>query len=412
MRCTREAGWLPRDQDALDRWLSKKIQQINAPRSEPLKLSSVVQGFQAFIENDPTILKLFQQMFAQVPTSAPYDKGPTKQFQVRDYKTMLKLINLFITEAPEFSEYEFVGFPINAVLDWSTGTPSGFTAFYLDSVNAQIRNILNTWGEYLSSPASCSVLCTTPGGWFSPEALASMPDFEKNFICYPSKAHYGFTSWDAFFTRQFRPGRRPIQDPHNPDVIVSGCESFVYHCISEVKDQDLFWLKETSYSLRDMLANHPFTPRFVGGTVYQAFLSALLYHRWHAPVSGTIVEIQVVPGTYYSESPTMPMDPACRNASQGYLTAVANRTNIYIHADNPKIGLMCFMAVGMAEVSTCETTVQVGAHVKQGSQLGMFHFGGSTHCLIFRPETKIRFEDTVKDGALVRLNEAIGYVTD
>jgi len=28
---------------------------------------------------------------------------------------------------------------------------------------------------------------------------------------------------------------------------------------------------------------------FVGGTVYQAFLSALNYHRWHAPVAGTIV---------------------------------------------------------------------------------------------------------------------------
>jgi phosphatidylserine decarboxylase len=27
---------------------------------------------------------------------------------------------------------------------------------------------------------------------------------------------------------------------------------------------------------------------FEGGTIYQAFLSAIFYHRWHAPVDGVI----------------------------------------------------------------------------------------------------------------------------
>jgi len=30
-----------------------------------------------------------------------------------------------------------------------------------------------------------------------------------------------------------------------------------------------------------------FVKDFVGGTVYQAYLSAENYHRWHSPVSGT-----------------------------------------------------------------------------------------------------------------------------
>jgi phosphatidylserine decarboxylase len=37
---------------------------------------------------------------------------------------------------------------------------------------------------------------------------------------------------------------------------------------------------------KEHLAKH-----FVGGTVYQAFLSALFYHRWHAPVDGVIEDI-------------------------------------------------------------------------------------------------------------------------
>jgi len=59
---------------------------------------------------------------------------------------------------------------------------------------------------------------------------------------------------------------------------------------------------------------------------------------------------------------------------------------------NPKIGTIGFMAVGMAEASSCDITVQVGQKVKKGDQLGMFHFGGSSHCLFFRKETPIWFD--------------------
>jgi phosphatidylserine decarboxylase len=50
------------------------------------------------------------------------------------------------------------------------------------------------------------------------------------------------------------------------------------------------------------------------------------------------------------------------------------------------------MFVGMAEVSSNDITVREGQHVKKGDQLGMFHFGGSTHCLIFRPQVNLEFD--------------------
>jgi hypothetical protein len=130
----------------------------------------------------------------------------------------------------------------------------------------------------------------------------------------------------------------------------------------------------------DMLAHDPLAEQFVGGTVYQAFLSALSYHRWHAPVSGKIVKANVVNGTYYSEpmfqgfAESEHPDATGEGASQAYLTEVATRCFIYIQADNPKIGLMCVMPVGMVEVSTCDITVKEGQHVKKGDQLGMVSF--------------------------------------
>jgi phosphatidylserine decarboxylase len=159
----------------------------------------------------------------------------------------------------------------------------------------------------------------------------------------------------------------------------------------DVKRTDRFWIKAQPYSLRHMLANDPLAEQFVGGTIYQAFLSALSYHRWHIPVSGTIVKSYVQDGSYYAAARSEGWDPASPNDSQGYITEVATRAIVFIQADNPKIGLMCFMAVGMAEVSTCQTTALVGQHLNKGDQLGMFHFGGSTHCLMFRPGVRVDF---------------------
>jgi phosphatidylserine decarboxylase len=141
-----------------------------------------------------------------------------------------------------------------------------------------------------------------------------------------------------------------------------------------------------------MLDGDPLSAQFERGTIYQAFLSALSYHRWHSPVSGTIVKTKVIDGSYYAESLVEGFDPAGPNDSQGYITQVATRALIFIQADNPDIGLMCVMFVGMAEVSSNEITVYETQHVKKGEQLGMFHFGGSTHCLIFRPEVKLDFD--------------------
>ena len=136
----------------------------------------------------------------------------------------------------------------------------------------------------------------------------------------------------------------------------------------------------------------PLARQFVGGTVYQAFFSAASYHRWHSPVSGRIVKTRIIDGSYYAQSPSDGFDPASPNESQGYITQVASRALVFIQADNSKIGQMAVMFVGMAEVSSNDLTVYEGQHVNKGDEIGMFHFGGSTHVLILRPEVTLDFD--------------------
>ncbi len=407
----RVGKWLPSDKRILDNWLMDLIIEVE---NTPKPTHPVIKELRSVIEGDPKLYMLFNLMFEQVP--GKYKNNPMGGSQVRDYNHALELINFILTRAPEFNQTGLVGFPINAIFDWSMGTSAGFAAFLDETINAQLKKVLDEWGKFLKSKDSAYVLNTNPrSGWFGREARKAMPNFAEEFKCDPKKEHYGFTSWDDFFTREFREDVRPVSVPTDDSVIVNACESAPYKKRENVSLINKFWAKGQPYSLRHLLNNDPLGAIFDGGTVYQAFLSALSYHRWHSPVSGVIKKAYLVEGSYYSETPTEGFDPSGPNRSQGYIAEVATRALIFIEADNPKIGLMCFVAIGMAEVSTCDITVYEGQSVTKGDQLGMFHFGGSTHCLIFQPHVKLEFDFHGQTPGLhaenIKVNAQIARVT-
>jgi phosphatidylserine decarboxylase len=386
----RVGEWLPSDQAFLEKWLEGIIQKTHV---EQKPLHPVIADFRDLIETDAQIYMLFHQMFEEIPKKTPFNRDPTGRPQVKGYRHMLELMNTILTHAPEYNQSGLVGCPINTILDWPMGTAAGFSAFLNPAVNVHLKKILDEWARFLCSGASTHVLSEdSHRGWFGADARRAMPDFDREFRCDPLQAHRGFRSWDDFFTREFRPGARPVAMPDDDGVIVSACESAPYRIAHHVRLHDRFWIKSQPYSIAHMLANDAFAPLFIGGTVYQAYLSPLSYHRWHSPVSGKVAKAYVKDGTYYSEAPAMGFDPAGPNDSQGYITAVATRALLFIEADNPAIGLMCVLAVGMCEVSTCQITAYAGQHVSKGDQIGMFHFGGSTHCLIFRPGVDLEFD--------------------
>ncbi|KAI0362174.1 hypothetical protein OH77DRAFT_1432835 [Trametes cingulata] len=409
----RVGGWLPPKHEVLKQWLDRKIAYVEHPSRRYEIPHAVIEDFKVFIETNPVVYMGFHQMFEQVPTKPPYNNDPTGKPQVRDYKLMLKLFNHIIQTAPAYEGGDLVGFPINAVLDWPMGTPAGMAMFSRPDVNEHFKKMFDVWSKFLTSEASRGVLNDDDDGWFGPPASGAMPDFVETFICDPSMPYHGFKSWDDFFTRRFRPGVRPVPYHDNDSVINSACESTVYRIHKHAKETDRFWLKGQPYSLAHMLASDERAKHFAGGTVYQAFLSATKYHRWHSPVNGRIVGIAMVPGTYYAESPYEGFpdpDAAGPNLSQAFITSVAARAIIYIESKNSDVGIVAFIAVGMAEVSTCEVTVKEGDSVAKGEEIGMFHFGGSTHCLVFGPQAKVDF-NKLSPKTDVQLNQPIATVS-
>lgn len=313
------------------------------------------------------------------------------------------------------------------LFDILSNTSAAYDLFRKPAFNTALKALIDDWGRFLQTDASGSSLNAEQDGWFSPVAMQSLEegrgDFATTYICpEPDAPNRGFRSWDAFFTRAIQPAARPVDFREDKSLLHNACESTVYNISYNVRKHDRFWLKTQNYSLYDMLnRDDEYADKFVGGTVYQAFLSPQDYHRWHAPVDGRIVKTVLVPGTYYAVLPDGGAgvdDPDLdegdpRGAlirSQGFLTMSAARALIFIEADNADIGLMCFIGVGMAEVSTCALSVKDGDRVSTGDELGMFHFGGSSHSLIFGPQTKVTFADVVQVDTHLWVNSVLGQV--
>lgn len=370
--------WLP-SQESLEAWLKELTERLRQSESG-LTLHPSIEEFRALIESDALVRLLVTQMIEQTPPTRPYS-----QRYIENIDHLLVLMNHVIAQAPEYNESGFVGVPLHAVLDRCMATPAGFAAFRHEAINAAFRRILTAWCEFLCSSASLSVLNDTPRGWKC--ASARKTTGIEQFRYKPREKHWGFTSWNDYFTRRFKTGRRPIASPEDDTVIVSACESTPYALKTNVKEEDRFWVKEQPYSLRDMLAGDESVEQFVGGTVYQAYLDAHNYHRWHSPIAGTVRKAFVREGTYYTEAESEAKDPDGMKLSQGYLAHVATRAIIFIESDIPTLGLVCVMPVGMVEVSSCviHAEIRPGHRVEKGQEIGYFQYGGSTYCLVFRP---------------------------
>ena len=375
--------------------LTRNSQSLSPIGLKYLKLHEPVEKLYIAILSDPDLYMYFNQMFEQQNPSG----------MVENWQEFIVLLNYVMTYSPQYNRYSdsfLLSCPINALLNWPSSTPAGRACSLNEKVNELFKDILNYWGRYLQSEASTTFLTDSVNGWLSEEALEALKDshgntFQQQFICDPEKPHWGFQSWDDFFTRKFREGVRPLPHPDSSKFITNACESVPIKIARDVQARDMFWIKEQPYSLSHMLNHNEWYKYFTGGTVYQGFLSTNAYHRWHSPISGTIIDYEHIEGAYFSQAYSVRGDTHAPVRSQSYLSQVAARAAIYILADDTDLGVICFLAIGMVEISSNEITVQKGQHVNKGDEIGMFHYGGSSHCLIFPPHLDVTF-DVVPNG--------------
>jgi phosphatidylserine decarboxylase len=334
---------------------------------------------------------------------------PGGVLQYSNLEAILNHLHQIATTPPSFEDKDITGVPFYAIFVDFLDNYYGQAFFASPIINAHLKEIFNDYATMLKSKKSLMYMNDGEKGWFSPKALEYITDYDS-YICNPQEPHYGFLSWNDWFSRAFKPGARPL-DP-NPLVIVNSSESFPLpnQPTKNIQALDQFWLKDNRYSLYDMLAVEEYDTKaiadlFIGGTIYQAFLNPWCYHRWHAPVNGEVEKSYTIQGTYYLEQPyraspisqeelisrlvLLNVDKTAIKPtedyvdSQPFLSVVSTRHVFVFNTHNPQIGRVIVIEIGMAEVSSCNPIVNEGDFVEKGQDVGHFEFGGSSHLLIF-----------------------------
>lgn len=380
----RLGNWMPQKEEAAAQ-ARLRIASAARERERRTPMTCVVRELAELVHSD-TVLRMNLSRAIDEALGMGFELG------YANIDELMSIVDYLASYAPPFDAQVPIATPLNLVLDWPMCMPSGYAVFRDPAFNTQLRHVLEYWCGFLCGPHSRTHLTTdAPHGWFCEAAQRKMN--LADYHCDRSQPHWGFASWNDFFTRRLRAGARLVDEPENPAVIVNACEASPYDVREDCQLHDRFWVKAQPYSLREILAGSEteFVRRFAGGQVYQGYLSAFNYHRWHAPVAGRIVQAYNVDGTYYSGLEAEGTDVRGLNDSQGYTSAVAARAVIVIEADAPAIGMVACVFVGMAEVSSCRIVASVGQHLAKGDELGFFQYGGSTYCLIFQPNVIRRF---------------------
>ncbi|KAG8216761.1 phosphatidylserine decarboxylase [Butyriboletus roseoflavus] len=394
-------GWLPANPQIHRAFLDRHVLGVtlNAPNDWNGWATEFIDTIQASEVMSPLMDLIFKQVNKDDKWAASDEK-----YRVRDIDHLRDSLTSVTQGPPEVyivrnlegeKVGEPIGVPIYLILDLLSNTSAAYDLFRLKEFNNAMRTFLNKWGNYLANDSrSNSTLTQAESGWFGSYALNVLEQglqgqsFEQTYGVKPAEAQQAYKTWDNFFIRPFKniEEARPVVQVARFPAIYNACESTSLRTAHNVKLDDTFWLKGQNYSLYDMFGGNPaitpeslsaYAQRFVGGSVYQAFLSPQDYHHWHSPVKGKILEATDLQSG----------DPhGAMIRTQPWLSVAAARGVIIIQPEEPtELEWVAFIGIGMVEVSTIDLAVSKDGsggkpnHVEAGDHLGMFHFGGSSH---------------------------------
>ncbi|KAK5989471.1 Phosphatidylserine decarboxylase proenzyme 3 [Cladobotryum mycophilum] len=212
----------------------------------------------------------------------------------------------------------------------------------------------------------------------------------------------GFRTFNDFFSRRLKAFRRSVASPDDDKVIVYPAD-----CTFDASTQDdsivnissggIVKIKGLEWTIGSLLQGSDHANEFSGGVWMHAFLNTFNYHRQHAPVSGTVIESKNIQGAAYLEvdaegKPIRVMNGPDAPNTPGYQFL---QTRGLIVIENPVLGKVAVLPIGMAQVSSVRVLAREGDVVKKGDEISYFQFGGSDVICVFQQKARLQFKDFV-----------------
>lgn len=220
-----------------------------------------------------------------------------------------------------------------------------------------------------------------------------------------------FDSFNDFFTRELKPGARPLADASR--FILSPADGAISQ-LGMITDGQIIQAKGRSFSVADLLGHGAEAgARFDGGRFITIYLSPRDYHRVHMPVAGTLQSTAYIPGQLFSVN---------QQTAEGVDRLFARNERLACLFDGPD-GRFASVMVGAMIVAGIDTVWprRFAVHRRKvlredfsadppalaaGAEMGRFYLG-STVILLFEPG-RAAWRKGLRPGDPVRMGEAIG----
>ncbi|OJT12055.1 Phosphatidylserine decarboxylase proenzyme 3 [Trametes pubescens] len=377
--------------------------------------SDVVQKLRDYLDKDPVFKAEFEQA---LETAKSYDIPEFEEWGIVTLADYLNYYESFLKWVPSENKdgtfvlyhicmFYFVLDMLPLVLRQSPIDPSTRSPYTW--LSEWIIEYAKEMGKWMDSTDSISD--ATIESFYQAESY-HMQDYDR----IPGE----WTTFNKFFARHIKPKCRPIDCPGEDKVIVSPADAtFDGAWPVDGSANCQFEAKGIPWSIEQLLDDEHGTTKygakFAGGTFCHSFLGPNDYHRQHAPVSGTVLEARVIEGLCYLEVEVVEDDPdapkrggrprlGMRRKMQpraaeprDSLNAPDNPGYQFIQArgliliDNPELGLVAVLPIGMAQVSSVMLGVKPRDEVKKGDEISYFQLGGSDIVMVFQAGANVKF---------------------
>lgn len=221
---------------------------------------------------------------------------------------------------------------------------------------------------------------------------------KKNNIDLSEYKIENWQSFNEFFTRKFKAGKRtPVM---NDSALIAPCDGYV--SVYEITENSTFVIKDTPYSINDLLADDSFDSEYKGGICLIFRLTPSDYHRYIYPDSGAKGKNTFIAGKLHTVRPFVhDFVPVYKTNCREYTILRTNNFDdiVFIEVGAMLVGKIC--------------NYHEEHNFKRGEEKGKFEFGGSTIIMLIKKDVALIDEDiraTINTNCefKIKLGEQIG----
>ena len=197
-----------------------------------------------------------------------------------------------------------------------------------------------------------------------------------------------YTSFNDFFMRNIKPGKRKIENG-----LISICDSKLSYY--EIDDNSKFNIKNSTYTINELIGEDK---KYKYALIFRLCVDD--YHHYIFPDDGKVISNKYINGKLHTVQPI---------ALKKYKVFHENSREVTF-LDCKNLGDVCIIEVGALMVG--KIVNEKVTKFKKGDEKGHFEFGGSTVIMLLNKDIKINskiVENSKKDiETIVKMGENIG----